>query len=85
VKRLELQKGQPWFGWHDKAHRGVWKGGRRDGSRTAIVSCPTCGMSFSLSGHTIKPNGDVNPSLACTAMSCAFHEHVRLVGWSPRP
>jgi hypothetical protein len=83
VSRVKLQQGDPWMGLKVKAHRGVWTGAGLDGRRTAIVSCPTCGMSASRSGHTIYSNGDVAPSLVCPRSSCAFHEHVTLVGWKP--
>ena len=74
----ELKQGDPW-----KA-KGVWRGGSRTGSRTAIVSCPDCGESAALSDHEIDAAGDVTPSLVCPAKGCSFHEHVRLVGWRPR-
>ena len=73
---FEIQPGEPWDG------KGLWKGGRLDGSRTATVSCPKCGKSASLSGHIISDDGAVSPSLVCPSLEgCDFHEYVRLVGW----
>ena len=70
-------RGEPWV------VRGVWKRGTTDGKATAIVSCPKCGQSASLSDHTIKDTGEVTPSLVCPHEHCSFHEHVQLVGWEP--
>lgn len=80
MSRRELEQGDPW-----KA-RGVWRGGlvpAGKSRRTALVSCPDCGSSASLSDHEIDAAGDVTPSLVCPAEGCVFHEHVRLVGWTP--
>lgn len=75
-----------------------WRGGvKADGTRTASVSCGN-GHISSLSGHTIKPDGqvdselgDVFPSLVCPwgqdmeHIECDWHENVTLVGWDPTP
>lgn len=76
--RARFESGDPWEA------KGVWRGCSvpdNPSRRTAIVSCPGCGQSASLSDHTIGANGDVEPSLVCPAKGCSFHEHVTLVGW----
>ncbi len=80
MSRTELKQGEPWD------EKGVWWGISLFPSsrRSAIVSCPDCGESASLSGHRIGDNGDVTPSLLCPHQ-CGFHEHVTLVGWRPAP
>jgi hypothetical protein len=49
--------------------------------RSAMVSCPTCGKTASLSGHEIADDGVVTPSVVCPYDKCKFHEHVTLGGW----
>lgn len=65
--------------------KGVWKGARRDGVRTANVSCGKCGRVASLSGHTISADGTVSPSLVCPHEGCDWHVWVRLMVWSDKP
>jgi hypothetical protein len=31
--------------------------------------------------HTIRPNGDVTPSVVCKAEGCSFHDWITLEGW----
>ena len=59
---------------------GTWQRAGGDGVRTAIVSCPKCGGSVSLSRHEIAQDGSVSPSLVCP-YDCDFHEFVKLEGW----
>ena len=54
---------------------------RADGP-TAFVTCPHCGDSASLSGHSIDASGRVTPSLVCPTDGCSWHVHVTLVGWA---
>jgi len=61
---------------------GVYKGARRDGERTANLSCPNCGRVASLSDHAIHTDGTVNPSVVCP-YGCGFHEYIRLDKWNP--
>jgi hypothetical protein len=44
----------------------------------------TCsgGHGVSLRTHSIAPDGTVRPSVVCMAPGCAFHDFVRLEGWS---
>lgn len=63
--------------WREKGH---WKGAGGEGFRTANVSCPNCGMVFSLSHHKIDESGNVSPSVVC-AHGCGFHDYVKLEGW----
>lgn len=69
--------------YNDENNPGKWKGAVRDGKRTALMSCPTCGGTASLSGHKIDGNGRVYPSVLCPFYGCKFHEHVILNGWTP--
>jgi hypothetical protein len=63
---------------------GTWKGGLIGGGRRiALVTCPDCGNSASLRGHTIRADGCVEPSLDCPHDSCTFHDWVKLEGWTP--
>ena len=72
----------------DLEQEGQWRGGTRDESdgqgpkRTANVSCPGCGRVASLSGHTIREDGTVAPSVVYP-FDCGFHDYIVLVGWSP--
>gem|GEM_PF-5928197 len=75
---IAIKEGEPF-----KA-RGVWRGTkRRDGRRSALVSCPECGQTCSLSQHKIEKNGEVRPSVVCPVEGCTFHAWVRLEGWKP--
>ena len=62
--------------------KGVWKGARRDGIRTANMSCPSCGKIQSLCNHFIDDQGKVNPSVDCY-YKCGFHEFIQLESWDP--
>lgn len=77
------------------SEKGAWQPfQQRDGTRSAIVSCPDCGALFTLSKHTIEADGTVHPGAvpgARTEDQCgaqlicpvchAFHDDVRLLGW----
>ena len=55
---------------------------KADGTRSASVACGECGKSSTLTDHTIKPNGDVSPSLQCPHEPCPWHvNHITLEGW----
>jgi hypothetical protein len=45
------------------------------------VACPGCGLMAMLD-HEVAADGTVTPSLDCPEQRCAFHEWVRLEGWS---
>ena len=63
--------------------RGTWKGVRKEsGERSAILTCPDCGLVASLTDHGIAPDGVVTPSVICPQDGCAFHEWIRLDGWT---
>lgn len=73
---IEIKEGEPF------KKKGVWRGTKmRDGRRSALMSCPKCGQTCSLSHHKIQDNGEVQPSVVCP-MDCGFHEYVKLAGWS---
>jgi hypothetical protein len=57
------------------------RGKKKDGSITALVKCPGCDRHASLSGHEIKDDGCVHPSLVCPRDGCEFHEFVKLEDW----
>jgi hypothetical protein len=63
---------------------GLWRGAKRDGKRTAIISCPKCRRAASLSEHDIDAAGKVTPSLVCPYGDCDFHDYVELEGWARR-
>lgn len=72
----------------EKAKAGDWPASGQwrllfyNGTRTALVGCPGCGVRASLSGtHTVGLDGCVNPSLWCA--ECGFHDWVRLIDWEP--
>ena len=48
---------------------------------TALIVCPVCFRSFSLSKHGIGDDGTVTPSVVCPFAGCSFHDQVRLQGW----
>lgn len=65
--------------------KGEWRRGRvgtMQGEQriTALVSCPGCGKTISLSKHGINPDGTVSPSLICPH-GCGFHDFIKLEGW----
>ena len=61
---------------------GQWRLLLRNGTKTALVACPGCGLVGSIADtHTVDASGAVRPSLWCS--ECGFHEWVRLVGWEP--
>jgi predicted Zn finger-like uncharacterized protein len=47
----------------------------------ATVRCPNCGSVFTLTDHTIAPNGAVSPSILCAASHCNWHVYGHLVDW----
>ena len=57
-----------------------WKGGIRDGVKTANLKCPN-GHIASLAKHQIANDGIVSPSVVCPYSECGFHEFIKLVGW----
>ena len=61
---------------------GRWHASKPAGKPTsALMSCPECGKVCSLSGHTINPDGTVEPSLMCPYDGCGYHDFVKLEGW----
>jgi hypothetical protein len=87
IELLETPADDPWL-----KTPGRWRGTLPEsGVRSANASCPKCGRPVSLSDHTIKADGTVEPSLVCAydgstpdlSPACEFHDNVRLVGWSP--
>lgn len=76
-------KYDPDLTYSDEDRPGKWKGATRDGTRTALMSCPVCAGVASLSNHTIDEAGKVSPSLVCPFRGCSFHDYVTLEGWKP--
>lgn len=71
------------------ATRGSWwsftVGKEEPRRKFAIMTCPTCGIEASLSGHEVTAAGVVTPSVQCP-MDCGFHQSgVVLQGWNPDP
>ena len=60
-----------------------WQRVKRDQTTVVYVTCPDCGARGTLCEHSIRSDGVVDPSLACPHAGCNFHEHVKLVGWTP--
>jgi hypothetical protein len=71
---------------------GEWVPVRFDGKRSAYFCCPTCRNVGGIRSHTIDAEGNVSPSIVCSATSpntgkagCAekgFHEFAQLEGWA---
>jgi len=81
MERYVFQKVQPDDVWLKE--KGTYKiATGSGGKKTAILSCPKCGESQSLSEHTIDNNGEVNPSVVCYFKEkCDFHEWVTLANY----
>ena len=48
-------------------------------SGRAALSCPLCGLVFSLPSHCrTEPDGRVVPAVKCPQVSCSFFEYVTL-------
>ena len=63
---------------------GCWMRVKAKGKKpSALVSCPTCEETVSLSGHFIFYDGKVTPSLVCPHENCGFHDWIVLEGWKP--
>lgn len=62
---------------HDWPQAGEW----RPLGTKAVVGCPGCGETATLTDHEIRDDGTVHPSLVCPFAVCNFHEWVRLDGW----
>lgn len=61
--------------------KGEWRLLTWGGVTSAVIKCPLCGFDGRLTSHTIKQNGDVNPSVVCPNEDCSFHEYITLEGW----
>lgn len=62
-----------------------WPLRRGDGTMTATLACPRCGLVSWLSDHRIDAEGIVHPSVIC-GRECGFHSDdsgIRLLGWIP--
>jgi hypothetical protein len=61
---------------------GTWKSiTESNGSKSAMIRCPTCQRYGTLTDHTIANDGTVSPSVKCSYSDCEFHEYVKLDGW----
>jgi hypothetical protein len=55
---------------------------RHKGVRVTVrMSCPRCGTSLELDGHTIDSLGFVWPTVCCVMQGCDFNEFVKLGDW----
>lgn len=72
---------------------GLWRSVTdTDGSRKAIISCPGCGETQSLTRWTFAADGTVSPSVdhswpirktdGTVIPSCTFHDWIKLDGWA---
>jgi hypothetical protein len=65
---------------------GTWKRLRLVGGAASVTAaCPQCGNWAAIDGHRIRWDGFVAPSLVCPFPNCAFHDHVKLLGWEGGP
>lgn len=64
---------------YDEPGKGRW----RPFERSAVLSCPRCGMLLSLlKDFQIQEDGKVEPHVRCTASrDCRFIANVKLEGW----
>lgn len=70
---------------------GYWDFIQDDTLRYIYIVCPDCGLHSTIrkrvgdtvSGHSISPDGTVNPSVVCphTEVGCRFHQFVKLESW----
>jgi len=60
---------------------GEWRRARRGQAVTALLTCPECGRSVSLSAHQIHVTGVVEPSFVCPYGNCEYHQHIKLDDW----
>lgn len=75
---VKLSRGNP------KEGRGLWKPTKTDKGDTAIVSCPKCGMVFTIGSHYIHPiYSQVSPRVHCP-VACGFVDTIHLSGWTSR-
>jgi hypothetical protein len=66
---------------HDRLlSKGQWKLDTGSKLSTVLVSCPTCGKTFPLTGAEVYANGFVSPRVVCP-FRCGFDRRVRLDGW----
>lgn len=47
-----------------------------------LYTCPN-GHTGRLAGWDVDAEGRVTPSVDCSPNGCDFHDHIRLVDWSP--
>lgn len=61
---------------------GTWKPIKKDGRKSALVTCPKCGKCFSLNEmHLVDADGTVSPSIICPNGDCNFHGFCKLLDW----
>ena len=61
---------------------GTWKGLKAEIGRSASLVCPECEKLAVLTGHNIKSDGTVTPSVVYPTEGCNFHEYVTLNNWN---
>lgn len=52
-----------------------------DGRRSAMLNCPGCPCTGSLSNHEVAVDGTVSPSVLLTCQHGTFHDFIRLENW----
>lgn len=68
--------------WHASGHPYIhptWWGAQTK-KDAVYMTCPQ-GHTGSLAKHTIKLNGEVEPSVQCPEEGCEFHAYVTLQHW----
>lgn len=75
---IRLRRGKP------IDERGRWKLTPGPKGDTACISCPKCGLVFTIGGHVIDHlTSKVTPEVVCPG-KCGFKDRVVLKGWTQR-
>lgn len=69
------------FELENSNRRGTWWPAATATGRTAITTCPACGVNGHLAEHTILADGTVAEGLACAEDECIWQSPSRLDGW----
>lgn len=70
------------FELEDSNRRGTWWPAATTTGRTAMITCPACGVNGHLGNHTILADGTVAEGLACGDEECTWESAARLEGWA---
>lgn len=75
--------GKPWvFELENGNRRGMWWPAPTLTGRTALITCPKCGVNGNLLEHTILADGTVAEGLACVEDDCDWESPAILAGWA---